>query len=574
MNAAPHILVLGAGINGAAIARELAINGLAVTVVDAADVASGATAYSSRLIHGGLRYLEYGEFGLVRESLAERTRLLTLAPQFVQPLRLFIPVATRFGGTRGALRRFFGWVGKRKLMPEPRGLQLVNAGLWLYDKLARSSTLPRRGVHRPGDANTPPVDHAKYRWLCSYWDAQILQPERFTLALLEDARRAAEEHGALFRVFTHHRADLAGRTATIAPVPRDAAVSSSEAQTSGEVADRFAPAAVINATGAWVDHTLTRLHVASPRLMGGTKGSHIVTHQPAIREALGESGVYAEADDGRPVFLLPFGDAALIGTTDLPYDRPPETAVATEAEIAYLLDAANDVFPQAALAREDVTMHYSGVRPLPFAEAETPGAVTRRHFLKEHEGGAVPLMSVIGGKLTTCRSLAEETAAAVLKRLDREPIADSRERPLPGGEGYPSDRASLAAEQRRLSDRLRYSLPQIQAVWRLCGTSTEAALAETSHHREDDRENLPDTQIPLRYVRHAIANHWPRRLSDVVERRLLLHFERTLSDSCLRRIAELMAESGVLPAGQIDAEVETCRRRLREHYGRGKAADS
>jgi glycerol-3-phosphate dehydrogenase len=137
-----HVLILGAGINGAALARELVLNGVPVVVVDSADLCSGASAYSSRLIHGGLRYLEYGEFDLVRESLAERNRLLRLAPQFVRPLRLFIPATNRFGGAATQVARFLGhWGGKPS--PGGRGLYVVRAGLWMYAARCPAHSLAR-----------------------------------------------------------------------------------------------------------------------------------------------------------------------------------------------------------------------------------------------------------------------------------------------------------------------------------------------------------------------------------------------------------------------------------------------
>ena len=183
------VLILGAGINGAAIARELLLNRVPVCVVDTADICSGATAFSSRLIHGGLRYLEHGELDLVRESLAERTRLLRLAPQFVKPLRLFIPTRKRFSGLVRAARSFLGRTSNPTPRPVPRGFWLVRMGLWLYDTYAKDPQLPRRSVHRLDDVHVPRVDAGKYRWLSSFYDAQIVYPERFVLALLEDARR-------------------------------------------------------------------------------------------------------------------------------------------------------------------------------------------------------------------------------------------------------------------------------------------------------------------------------------------------------------------------------------------------
>jgi glycerol-3-phosphate dehydrogenase len=559
-----NVLILGAGINGAAIARELALSGVGVVLVDAADLASGATAYSSRLIHGGLRYLEYGEFSLVRESLTERTRLLQLAPHFVKPLQLFVPVSTRWGGMLDAPRRFLGLRMRRKGAPQPRGLRLVQAGLGLYDLLARGSPLPRRAIHRTQSGEAPPFPAQKYPWAASYWDSQIVYPERFTLALIADARRAAKEQGAAFHVFTYCQAELAGRVARVRSAPQG-----DRAKAADEVVHEFQPSAIINATGAWVDATLRRLRIPSPRLMGGTKGSHLLTHHQGLREALAGRGVYAEAEDGRPVFLLPFADGTLIGTTDLPFEQSPETAVAEETEIDYLLNAAQGVFPQFSFTRDDVSLHYSGVRPLPYVDATTPAAITRRHFLKEHSDAAVPLLSVIGGKLTTCRSLAEETAALVLERLGRSAAITSRERPIPGGEDYPDDRAAEEAKKNCLAAELGYRPEQIGAVWRLCGNATKLALSpETGHAAADDRDDLPGTSLPLRFVRHSVRTEWPRALNDLVERRLLLHFHEPLFEACLRRLGELLVEAKLLSPHAVESEIDACRRRLAAHYGK------
>ncbi len=525
------ILILGGGINGAAVARELVLNRVPVCLVDSADLASGATAYSSRLIHGGLRYLEYGEFALVRESLAERSRLLRLAPQFVRPLQLFIPVQQRLGGLRRSALKFFGWGETGET--GTRGLWLVRAGLWMYDTYAKDSQLPKRSTHAVTDSDVPPVDRTKYRWLCSYYDAQILYPERFVIALLEDARQLATEHGVAFDVYTYYRATLRDRTVEIrresrSPVsPRPETASLGETRLRGErkAGDSpvmtFEPAAIINATGAWVDRTLAKLNVPSRQLMGGTKGSHFVTSHAGLRDALAGRGIYAEASDRRPVFVLPLENSTLVGTTDLPYQESPETAVATEDELAYLLAAANRVFPDLTLARNDIDLHYSGVRPLPYVGPANPAVVTRRHWVEENSESAVPLFSIIGGKLTTCRSLAEVTVAAVLRRLGTQPTANSRDRVIPGGE---------------LDTR--------------------------------DGDALADTSLSCARARHVIRNQWVTRLSDLVERRLMLLYDPKLSERCLRQLAGLMAEEGLLRESDIDDEVRSCIERLKTHYGK------
>ena len=320
------ILVLGAGINGAAVARELLLNGLSVCIVDMGDLAGGTTAYSSRLIHGGLRYLEYGEFSLVRESLRERERLLRLAPQFVRPQRFHIPVRGRLGGWTQAARRFFGRPRRGPVVS--RGFWLVRTGLALYDWIARGDDLPAASSG-PLSSRLPTADTDQFRWVCSYSDAQILYPERLVVALLEDARRLAEQRGLSFDVLTYHTAGRLGDEVHLSQ--------------GSNVTRSLKPSAIVNATGAWVDQTLEKLAVQTSRLIGGTKGSHLLVDNAELAASLGGDAVYLEASDGRPVFLLPFRGKTLIGTTDLPFEENPATATASEDEISYLLAAANEL---------------------------------------------------------------------------------------------------------------------------------------------------------------------------------------------------------------------------------------
>jgi glycerol-3-phosphate dehydrogenase len=510
------VLILGAGINGAALARELALNGVGVVVVEMRDIAAGATAYSSRLIHGGLRYLEYGDFALVRESLGERTRLLRLAPQFVHPLRLYIPIQNRFGGLVQAARRFLG-LKDRPHAPLSRGLWTVRFGLWLYDKYARDPTLAKHESHRASDPNVVPVDRSKYCWICAFSDAQVAYPERFTLALLADAREVAAAQRSEFRVLTYHEATLDGRTARIRPNGQSA------------VAHEFQPSVIINATGAWVDQTLKSLGIESKRLMGGTKGSHFVTSHARLKELLAGRAVYMEAPDGRPVFILPFINEMLIGTTDEPFAGDPADAVATAPELDYLIAAVNEVFPDVRLSRDDIDMHYAGVRPLPHTDAATPGAISRRHWMEPHPNSEVPMYSIIGGKLTTSRSLAEEAAGEILRRLGLPRIADSRERPLAEG---------------------------------------EPALRGVSNARTSPESVLTGTQISLATVRDVIRNEWVTTLDDLVERRLMLLYHPNLKRECLNQLADLLIEAGLLSADQKAVAVDAVVDRLFKHFGK------
>ncbi len=555
------VLILGAGINGAALAREFLLNAVPVCVVDESDLSSGATARSSRLIHGGLRYLEYGEFDLVRESLSERTRLLRLAPHLVRPLRIFIPVTNRWGGAVGAVRKFFGWEGSRRSVNHPsRGLWLVRAGLRFYDEYARDPTLPRHGVHRVGEAGVPSVDRRRYLAMCSYSDAQLLFPERFVVELFEDARRIATERGVEFELRTYCRAERRGE---IVEVRR---MSDQTAAGRGDPLTVLRPAAIINATGAWVDRTLGQLDVASRRLMGGTKGSHLVIHHEGLCAALNGQALYAEAGDGRPVFVLPFGgDSTLVGTTDIPYAGDPRDAVASSEEIDYLIDAANSVVEGVSLSRDDVTLHYSGIRPLPHAEGKTAAAITRRHWLEVHQGTGIPFYSVIGGKLTTCRSLAEESVAAVLKDFGETVRADSRERPLPGGRGFPQSLRCEREAVRELADRYSLSPESVTHVWQWMGSRTHEVLSACSREQGGC---VAGTRIPRGVVRWIIEHEWVQCLEDLVERRLMLVFEKNVSRETLVDLAQLMDRSGKLAADEIDTAVEEVVARMRRVFGR------
>ncbi len=562
------VLVLGAGINGVAIARELLLNGVSVCLVDRWDIAGGTTAYSSRLIHGGLRYLEYGDFKLVRESLSERERLLRLAPQFVRPLRLFIPLQRRVSGVVLAAGKFFGWSPPASAAAVSRGMWLVKLGLQLYDWSAGRSTLPSHQIHRVTDADMPAVDSRRFRWLGSYYDAQILFPERFVVAMLEDARRLATERDVTLEVFTYHVASRQGRQVTLRPVSEKERPACLPVSGRGPVT--LSPAVIVNATGAWVDRTLGQLQIPASQLIGGTKGSHFLTPNPRLREALSGRGVYAEAADGRPVFLLPFGTLSLVGTTDLPFTDDPAHAVADHEELHYLTRAVADVFPHIRLTPDEIVLHYSGVRPLPHISPTSPASITRRHVLHEHADSEVPVISIVGGKLTTCRSLAEETARLVLAKLALKHGGHSRDRVIPGGEDYPASPQLLTEHQRQLATQLQFTPAQVSAVWQLCGTRTAALLSPAANDaiHPDSRESLADSDLPVRFVRRVIRDEWCCRLGDLVERRLMLLFAPQLSSACLRQLAQLMVDEGRLSQDRVDAEVDQCIDRLRTHFGR------
>ncbi len=642
------VLILGAGVNGICVARELVLNGVPVWLVDTNDIAFGATAKSSRLIHGGLRYLEYGDFRLVAESLHERDRLLRLAPQFVKPLRLHIPVRRRLGGFIAAGFRFLGlsrtWLGQWIGSGGGRGLMTVRLGLWFYDLLARSKMMPRHTVHRTGEGG-PTFPVSEYPWSCAYFDAQMERPERFCVALLRDIEDSAKAQGTEFRVMTFHRAVLASRSVGFSPredhgsefawvkthateagcveiwpvghrmdplTPALSPTAESVPKISSPVGEReqdesrsgaspllphstlrLTPSLIINATGAWGDWTLKDLPMQAPQLFGGTKGTHLFTHHAGLTAALGGDAVYAEASDERLVFLIPLDSGVMIGTTDERFDQRPEEARSTEAEVAYLLKLTNELFPQVAISESDIHATCAGIRPLPYSDSSKTAAISRDHQIDRREIGGLPVWTLIGGKLTTCRAFGELVADQVLALLRRTRAVSTRDRVVPGGENHPADQAGLEDELQTLAAATEHSVETCRAVWRLVGSRAKVVLGRVESQSVLEGETaesvaffsekgcpfsekkatmagpilITGTALPRDFVRAIIREEWVTTLEDLVERRLLLALEPKVAQKTLHDLAALLIEEKAsgLP---LEAMVETTVQRLRSFYGR------
>ena len=376
------LLVIGGGINGAAIARDAALRGNSVLLVERDDLAAHTSSASSKLIHGGLRYLEYYEFRLVREGLRERAILLRTAPHIVRPLRF--------------------------VMPHGEGMRpwwMIRAGLMLYDLLASGGSLPRaRGVRADEDALRGPLKGDVRRPLAVYWDAMVDDARLVVLNALD-----AGEHGAV----------IATRT-SLASAQREgpqwrAVLSDGRTVFAG---------AIVNAAGPWVAETLGLLREKSTSAVRLIKGSHIVVP----RLADGQHGYILQQPDGRVVFALPYGAFTLIGTTDVPVGAP-EDAVIDAGEIAYLCAASNRYFERQTTPA-DIVWAYSGVRSLYDDGAAAAQAVTRDYRLELDDDPGARLLSVFGGKITTARALAEEA----LDRLGMGGSCRTAEEPLPGGD--------------------------------------------------------------------------------------------------------------------------------------------
>jgi glycerol-3-phosphate dehydrogenase len=561
----PTVVVLGGGINGAALARQLILASVDVVIADTGDLASGTTAWSTRLIHGGLRYLEYGEFDLVRESLAERNRLVRLAPHLVRPLRFAIPLARRGGGLLAAAARFIGWESlARRLGGAGRGSLAVGIGLWLYDRFASDPAWPPHRMHRSNAAGLPRIDRRRFPLVATYSDAQCLAPERLTVEWLLDARRLAAERQVSLHVLPHHTWRFLDDGAM-------AFTPTLSAATEPATVLRVHPSGIVNATGAWVDRTVSALATAdgplppptSPQqFIRGTKGSHLVVNNRQLREALGDEAVYAEAGDGRPIFVLPFMNGqVLIGTTDIPFTGDPGMARTEPAEVDYLLAAVTAIFPDCPLGADDVVQHYCGVRPLPGPDvtgrqAGSPGAVTRRHLLVRHPQARLPTWSIVGGKLTTCRSLAEESATEVLQTLTLPATDPQRERPLPGRLTAEEEAACRAATT-RAAEAVGIPVPALATAveWTLQLFGGRAPEVFTVAGASSACRRLPpllgDSGLPTAASVFVIDQEWATTLADLVERRLMLLFAPRLSRATLTALAEVLVATGRLEPDAI-----------------------
>lgn len=404
------VAVIGAGINGAGIARDAALRGLKVIVLDKRDMCSGCSAISSRLIHGGLRYLEYGEIPLVYESLHERRYLRLTAPHLVEPLRICIPI---YRGAR-------------------RGPLLIRLGMILYDLLSWRKTVPRHEMLSEAQLTKaePGLAAEGLRAAARYYDAQVTYAERLVLENLLAARSA----GAAIRTHSEVTHIVVKEGAVEAVDYRDAA--------GREV--RVPVRLVVNAAGPWVDRVLDAAAGPTRRLIGGTKGSHIIVS--SFGGAPHDAFYVEAAADGRPFFIIPWNGLYLIGTTDIRYDGDLDEVRASDEEIEYLLAETNRVFPQARLSRAAIHYAYAGVRPLPRKEKGPESAITRRHIIRENADIARGLVSIIGGKLTTYRSLAEHTVDKLARLLGRRlPRCRTREIDLPGAWGLDRARDALSA---------------------------------------------------------------------------------------------------------------------------------
>ena len=528
MQAQPvDLLVIGGGITGAGVARDAALRGFRTALVDSGDFGAGTSSRSSRLIHGGLRYLERYDFRLVREASRERRVLLTIAPHLVRPLRFVFPV---YGGAR---------VPPWKL----------RAGMWLYDVLAGFRNVH---VHRwlsPDKAREaePGLRDKDLRGAALYWDAQT-DDARLVVATL----RGAAQAGALVVNYSAVTSFIHAEGRVVGAVVKDS-LSGDERSVRALV--------VVNAAGPWVDRVRRLDAPTAMALMRPSKGAHAIVR----RERLGlrDAVTLTSPLDGRVMFLLPWNDLAYIGTTETETDVSLDDVRATGADVTYLLRSANAIFPQARLTPNDVIATWAGLRPLLAPDRKvSSGQVPREHRIVVSPSG---LVTIAGGKLTTYRVMARDVVDLVAQRLKRldgravPPRAATDLVPLPGGE--------IAALDVMMQSVRMKELPPATARHLVAsyGTESAAILNLVAKNKVLGGPLVPGRPEIRAEVVYAVEREMALRVTDVLIRRLHLFYEDPqhgagVAANVARKMTELLGWDSTREDDEIGDYLEEVRK--------------
>ncbi len=513
------VVILGGGINGCGTFRDLALQGLRVLLIEKGDFCQGASAASSRLMHGGLKYLETGEFRLVRESLAERNMLLATAPHYVKPLECVVPVRSVWGGIAGSVARFLGF----KARLQDRGLVITALGLRVYDVFGRTlqvmpghRMLRRQGLRALLPDLAPAISGAGV-----YFEGHITHAERLGLELVLDACAANSAAHAV------NHAELVGADGGVIRW-RDAAGTVQLAQAK----------VIVNAGGAWIDRINVILGLPT-HLMGGSKGSHLVLDHPALAKALNGRMVYFGTPDGRVNLIYPFEDRVLVGATDIAQDDP-DTAHCTATEEAYLCAAVAEVFPSIPVGPAHIVHRFCGVRPLPRAEGAV-GGVTRDHSIVTLSlpGSDIPVHCLIGGKWTTFRAFAEIATDRVLADLGRPRRASTAGLAIGGGRDFPRDPATRRKLVIDLAHTGGITPARADLLLSRYGTRAREYVASLGGGGEVMLATLPD--YAREEIRHIADHEHVGGVDDILCRRTLITLTGHNSPAVRAELERLLA---------------------------------
>jgi len=511
-----EVLIIGGGINGIATFRELSLQGVKVALVERGDFVSGASSASSHMVHGGVRYLENGEFRLVNEAVHERNRLLKNAPHYVRPLETTIPVFSTFSGILAAPLRFL--THKQRTTVE-RGAVLIKVGLSLYDSFSRGGgTVPRhRFLRRKYALEDMPELNPDLKYTATYYDASMHDPERLALDVLQDGIQTGSARATNY-------VEAIGFTGDGVLL---------QDKVTGE-SFTFSAKVVVNTTGPWTDLTNESLGQPS-RFMGGTKGSHIVVNNQDLLRATRGRELFFENDDGRIVLIYPIKNRVLIGTTDIEAD-PRRPAVCTEEEVDYFFKLVRHVLPRIQLHQSEIVYRFAGIRPLPRHDDESPGFVSRDYRIEASTlGDGIDLLSLVGGKWTTFRALGEHLADEVLGKLQRPRTVSTESLAIGGGKQFPTTAAHRSGWITKHAESV--DTQRAEELLERYGTKAAAVIA-----------TLPKSDAPLTHapqystgeIRYLASTENVVHLSDLVYRRTSLAFVGGLSEPLLQELSVIV----------------------------------
>ena len=530
------VLIIGAGINGVGTFRDLALQGVDVLMIDKGDFCSGASMASSHMLHGGIRYLENGEFRLVKEALRERNRLLRNAPHLAKPLPTTIPIYKRFSGLLNAPLKFLGLMDK----PSERGAFVIKVGLMLYDFYVRGdSPMPgHKFRNREQTLNNWPALNPDIIYTATYFDGAMHSPERITIELLMDG----EADGELVSAVNYMRiTGVDGNKVSL------------QDQMTGELYSIY-PEIIINAAGPWIDITNRELGVES-KFIGGTKGSHIIIDHPELREAIKDNEIFFEYYDGRIVLINPYLDKVMIGTMDIRIENP-DGVNCTDTEIDYMLNMVPHVFPNISVTKEHIIFEFSGVRPLPVAKGTT-GQISRDHSVEVIEpnvNNPFPILNLIGGKWTTYRAFSEDVSNRTLSRLGKDRNVSTADLPIGGGVDYPETEHEKILWIDKLAQNSILRTESIKILFERYGTHTSRII--DTFEEGDEKQLKNHTGYLIGEIRYIVRYEMVVHLDDLFLRRSLLAWLGELNYALLEELSDITGDVLGWTEEQKKTEVE------------------
>lgn len=527
------VLIIGGGINGAGTFLDLAINDVNVLLIDRGDFCSGTSATSSHMAHGGIRYLENGEFRLVREAVTERNRMICNSPHMVKPLPTVIPMFKFWSGLLNAPFKFLNLLDK----PAERGALVIKIGLIFYDSFTgKTRTVPaHKFFGKKETLKRYPRLNKDAKFSAMYYDGQILSPERLNTEIILEGEAGGKNASAL-------------NYASFERIDGDAVVILDH-KANQEIIIK--PKIIINAAGPWIDRVNSNLGLTT-KYIGGTKGSHIIVNNPELRKAIGENEFFFENKDGRIVLLFPFFDKVIIGTSDLPIDNPDD-AYCTKEEEKYFIDLVKRVFPDIPILPEQIVFRFSGVRPLEYQHAKTTGQITRDHSIKEDKVGDLSVLSLVGGKWTSYRAFGEQVTDLILSRLTMTRKKTTDQLHIGGGVNYPNDDEKTAYLD-RLLDAYKMDRSVAEILFERYGTLVEKMLGYYGKREVNlvDEKNL----ITENEIAYIAKNEKIVHLDDLLLRRTSIGWLAQANLENIEKIATVAGNAIGWSKAEIECEID------------------